>query len=293
KTNGGRYRLLGLVAIPTAVTYRAGPPMLVQPGDFGISNGEVTSPWIPPHGAFLPSAIVSSRYPRVHGTVYANVTSAAGSVGYVDPLGAGAAAWTYRLAAPPHHPALGAPCTGSFPWAGQQLSYLRVTTLLPFTELTQQQVSYGLHWEPWRAASYDLRFLVASPIAEPGPWQYPRSWQRTTLTEQSLVGLSAGATYCFSVRARDDLGAVTDWSLPKCTARMYDDASLPSAPDWTHVSGHAGFYGGTYTATRTQNATIALRGTFSRISISAYRCPDCGVLDVYLGKRLLRSLNLA
>ena len=59
------------------------------------------------------------------------------------------------------------------------------------------------------------------------------------------------------------------------------------------MSGHAGFYGGTYTATRTQNATIALRGTFSRISISAYRCPDCGVLDVYLGKRLLRSLNLA
>jgi hypothetical protein len=107
------------------------------------------------------------------------------------------------------------------------------------------------------------------------------------------VNLSAGVTYCFSVRARDDLGAVTDWSLPKCTARMYDDASLPPSPGWTQVPGHAGFYDGTYTATRTQNAAIALRGTFSRIAISAYRCPDCGILDVYLGKRLFRTLNLA
>ena len=292
KTNGGRYRLLGLVAIPTTVTYRSGQPMLVQPGNIGLSNGDVTSPWIPPHGAFLPSVLISSRYPRVHGTVYAEITSASGQLRYVDPLGAGAAAWSYRLPPQPGHPPLGAACTGSFPWAGQQLPYLRVTTMLPFTTLTQQQVSYGLHWEPWRAASYDLRFRVASPIAGPGPWQYPRSWQRTTLTEQSLVNLSAGITYCFSVRARDDLGAVTDWSLPKCTERMYDDASLPASPGWTQVGGQAGFYGGTYTATRTQNATLALQGTFSRLSIVAYRCPQCGVLDVYVGKRLLHSIDL-
>src|SRR5205823_1603391 len=68
--------------------------------------------------------------------------------------------------------------------------------------------------------------------------------------------------------------------------------SLPLSPDWTQVSGHAGFYGGTYTATRAKNATIALRATLSRMSITAYRCPDCGVLDVYVGTHRLGSLDL-
>ena len=293
RTNGGRYHLLGLIAIPTTVTYRSGPSMLVEPDDIGISNGELTTPWIPPHGAILPSLLISQRYPRVRGTVYANVASAAGTLRYVDPLGGGAAAWTYRLASPPHRPALGDPCTGSIPWAGRQLPYLRVTKMPAFTQLTEQQVSYGLHWQSWRADSYDLRFRVASPTAAPAPWQYPRSWQRTTLTEQTLVSLSPGITYCFSVRARDDLDAVTDWSLPKCTARMYDDASLPSSPNWVRGSDQPGFYGGTYTATRTKNATIGLSGTFSRIAISAYRGPGCGILDVYVGKRLLHSINLS
>jgi hypothetical protein len=73
---------------------------------------------------------------------------------------------------------------------------------------------------------------------------------------------------------------------------MYDDIALPSSPGWTRVSGQPGFYGETYTATRAQNATISLTGTFSRISISAYRCPDCGILDIYLGKQHFRTLNL-
>ena len=292
RTATGR-RLEGLIAFPTAVTFRSGRPLLVQAGNFGLSNGEVSTPWIPPKGPQLPNAVLSHRYPRVHGMVYAEVTSAAGTVRYVDPLGAGAAAWTYRLSDAPRRPALGDACTGSFPWAGQQLRYLRVSTLPAFTEQTSLTVDYGLHWEDWRAASYDLRFRVASPTAGPGPWQYPRSWQRTTVTEQSLVDLSPGITYCFAVRARDDLGAVTDWSLPKCTARMYDDAALPASPGWTRVSGQPGFYLGSYTATRTKNAALAVSGTFARLSVSTYRCPQCGVLDVYVGTRLVRRLNLA
>lgn len=287
------WRLEGLVAFPTTVTFRSGRPLLVQAGNLGLSNGEVSTPWIAPKGPQLPNAVLSDRYPRAHGMVYAEVTSAAGTIRYVDPLGAGAAAWTYRLTDIPRRPELGDACTGSYPWAGQQLRYLRVSTLPAFTEQTTQPIDYGLHWEDWRAASYDLRFRVASPTTAPGPWQYPHSWQRATVTEQSLVNLSAGITYCFSVRARDDLGAVTDWSPPKCTARMYDDAALPPSPGWTRVSGQPGFYLGSYTATRTKDAALSVSGTFSRVSVSAYRCPECGVLDVYVGTRLVRRLNLA
>jgi hypothetical protein len=289
----GKGQLHALVAFPTTVTFRSGRPMLVQSGDLALSNGDVMSPWIPPRGAELPNVVISDRFRRAHGTVYAEVSSAAGTIRYVDPLGAGAAAWTYRLADAPRHPALGDPCSGAFPWAGRVLTYLRVSKMPAFTEQASLPIDYGLHWQQWRAASYDLRFRVASATSGPGPWQYPHSWQRTTVTEQSLVNLSAGITYCFSVRARDDLGAVTGWSPPKCTARLYDDSALPMSPGWTRASGRPGFYLGSYTATSTKNAVLSVSGTFSRISLATYRCPDCGILDVYVGTRLLRSLNLA
>jgi hypothetical protein len=292
RTDEGRRELLGLVAFPAAVRYTSGPPMLVQMANFGLSNGNLTVPGIRPKGDVLRGVVLSRRYPATRGTVYAYVRSPSGVLRYVDPYGGGAASWTFRLPPPSPGTRLGSPCTGSTPWAGRQLPYLRVTTPPAFTALDQQLVTYGLHWQQWRADSYDLRFRVASPTRDPGPWQYPRSWQRSTVTEQSLIDLSPGVTYCFSVRARDNLDAVTDWSLPKCMARLYDDTALPPTPGWTTVREQPGFLNGTYTATRAQNASFTVSGTFSRVGVSAYRCPDCGVLDVYVGTRLVRSLDL-
>jgi len=174
-----------------------------------------------------------------------------------------------------------------------QLSYLKVKGLQLFTQTPQQTFGYGLTSQAWRADNYDVRFRVQSPTGGLGEWQYPRQWQRTSLIEQSLVNLTPGMTYCFAVRARDSLGAVTAWGLPKCTARVYDDSVLPTSPEWGRASGRDGFYFGTYTATRAQNATISMSGTFSRIQLTTYHCPGCGVLDVYLGNKLWKSLNLS
>jgi hypothetical protein len=74
---------------------------------------------------------------------------------------------------------------------------------------------------------------------------------------------------------------------------MYDDTSLPVGPDWTRTSGKSGFYSGTYTVTSTQDATVSVGGTYSRVAIAAYHCPTCGSLDIYAGTTLLKSLNLA
>jgi hypothetical protein len=293
KADDGKARLFGLIAFPMSVTYRSGAAQLVQPGNFDLKPGYINYPGIALQGTLFPDVVLSGRYPSAHGTLYAEADATRSTLRYVDPMGGGAAAWAVNVPEPDNEPPLGSPCTGTAPWAGMQLSYLRLRGVSPFTELDTQQVGYELAWEPWRADSFDLRFRVSSPTLAPLHWQFPKTWQHTTREEQSLLQLTPGATYCFEVRARDELDAATRWSLPKCTTRMYDDTSLPVGPDWTRTSGKSGFYSGTYTVTSTQGATVSVGGTYSRVAIAAYHCPTCGSLDIYAGTTLLKSLNLA
>jgi len=292
QTDSGKPRLFGLIAFPLSVTYRSGNSQLVQPGNFDLKPGYINYPGIALQGTLFPDVVLSGRYPTAHGTLYAEADAPRSTLRYVDPMGGGAAAWAVDVPEPDNEPPLGSPCTGSAPWAGMQLSYLRLRGLAPFTELDSQQIGYGLAWEPWRADSFDLRFRISSPTLAPMHWQFPKTWQHTTREEQSLLQLTPGATYCFEVRARDELDAATRWSIPKCTTRLYDDASLPVGPEWTRQSG-SGFYFGTYTVTSTQGASVSVGGTFSRVALVAYHCPTCGSLDIYAGSILLKSLNLA
>jgi len=281
-TPGHRW-LVGLAAFPASVDYRSGGPLLVQQGNVAFSNGSPTSPGEPPNGPQLPNVLLSSRYAHTEGTIYAFVHSGEGVLRYVDPFGAGAAAWRFHLQTSNLPAQLGSECTGAGPWDGVQLRSLHVTGLSPFTVLPQQVVTYGLTHQAWRADDYDLRFQVASATSAPGPWQYPRTWQHTTLTQQTLLNLTPGATYCFEFRARDALGAATAWSTPRCTSRLYDDTALPKSADWATTTGQRGFYFGTYTSTSKQGATIAVSGNFSRAALTAYRCPNCGVVQVFVG----------
>src|SRR3954468_2244260 len=293
KAPDGKPRLFGLLAFPLTVNHRSGGPQLVQPANFDLKPGYVNYPGIALEGTLFPDVVLSDRYPTAHGTLYAEASAPRGRLLYVDPMGGGAAAWTVNVPSPANQPPLGSRCSGSTPWAGTQLRYLRMHGVLPFTELDTQVVDYGLAWQPWRADSYDLRFRVSSPTLPPMPWQYPKTWQHTTREEQSLLQLTPGATYCFEVRARDELDAATGWSAPKCTTRLYDDVSLPVGPEWNRTSGKPGFYSGTYTITNTQGATVSVGGTFSRVALVAYHCPTCGSLDIYVGTTLIKSLNLA
>lgn len=288
-----RPRLIALVAFPVAVTYRSGSPLLVQQGNFDVSNGWLTTPGIPVAGATVPNVLLSARHPVAKGTLYTYVDTTTGRLRYVDPLGAGGAAWRFSVSSPDLSGPLGSRCTGATPWSGQTLPYLHVTGVRPFTQEETLPFGYGLGRQAWRADSYDVRFRVGSPTQGWGPWQQPKLWQHTELTRQSLLRLTPGLTYCLSVRARDALNAVTAWSEPTCTARLYDDGALPQSPGWLSSTGVGGFSMGTSTATQQQNAAISIAGTFSRVALTVYRCPTCGQLAVYVGPRLVKTLDLA
>jgi hypothetical protein len=140
--------------------------------------------------------------------------------------------------------------------------------------------------------TYDVRWQRGSPTTAYGAWVYPTSWQGTTATAKTLTGLATGWTYCFSVRARDRAGNISAWSQPLCTAKMFDDRSLTASGSWTRASGNTAFYGRTYSRSSTYGATLTRSGTFTRVAVTAMRCPTCGKLSIYSGSTLLGTLSL-
>ncbi|MEP6762214.1 MAG: hypothetical protein ABJA93_12730, partial [Sporichthyaceae bacterium] len=86
----------------------------------------------------------------------------------------------------------------------------------------------------------------------------------TTSRSQTQTGLPNGYTYCFSVRARDRAGNVTQWSVPLCTAKMYDDRALSASGIWTRATGRSGFYQGSYSKSTRRYATLRMTGTRGR-----------------------------
>ena len=169
---------------------------------------------------------------------------------------------------------------------------LGLASIPAFTQFTSQRVTYAAVDNRAGVASYDVRWQRGSPTTLFSAWQYPSSWQGTTATAKTLTGMATGWTYCFSVRVRDRAGNVSAWSLPLCTAKMFDDRSLTASHGWTRATGKAGFYAGSYTRTTRYGATLTRSGTFTRVAVTAMKCPTCGKVAIYSGSTLLKSLSL-
>jgi len=292
--DAGLPRLGAYISLPMSAGYRRGAPMLLQSGNFDADhNGLVMDgpPDLLPVQPSVPNVLVSSRYPHAVGTVYALLWSRTGVIRYVDPVGAGAAAWSYSLRLPPTT-RLGSLCTGSLPWAGATVPWLRITGVPTFTTSSMQTVGYRLTHEVSRGKTFDVRMRAITGASGIGPWRYPQQWQHTAVHQQNLLDLAPGETYCFEVRARDALNAATAWSPPTCTTRLYDDTSLPSGSGWSPVSGQRGFYNGTLTEAVKPGATVAIAAPYTQAALLLYHCPTCGAVDVYDGQKLLGHINL-
>ena len=94
------------------------------------------------------------------------------------------------------------------------------------------------------------------------------------------------------MRARDVLNVATAWSPATCTTRLFDDTALPPASQWVAKTGYTGFYDGTATIATARGASVAIAEPFHRVAVLVYRCPRCGVLDVYAGATRLGRLDL-
>ena len=169
---------------------------------------------------------------------------------------------------------------------------LGIASIAAFTEFATQRVTYFGVDNRTGVRSYDVRWRNASPTKAYSSWHYPAGWQRTAATSETLGSLVIGSTYCFSVRARDNAGNATPWSVPQCVARMFDDHALTAHGAWTRPGNKPGFYFNTYSQTAKRGAGLTRAGTFTRVGVIAQVCPKCGSMAIYSGKTLIKTWSL-
>ncbi|MFG1814675.1 hypothetical protein ACGFIF_12980 [Kribbella sp. NPDC049174] len=139
-------------------------------------------------------------------------------------------------------------------------------------------------------ASYDVRYRRATSAGPYGAYVQP--WTNTTATSMNLA-VAAGYEYCVSVRAKDKLGNVGQWSPERCFSRPLDDRSLTLASTgWVRATGST-FYFGTTTQTTAYGKSLTRTVQGKRFFLIATRCPTCGSVAVYAGNRYLTTVNLA
>jgi hypothetical protein len=291
------FRMSALVAFPTTVTYKSGSQLLVQPSNFAVGDQDaVDTPRVDGERVHdsLPTVLMDGRHRVNTGQVYVPVTSTTGRLVYVDPVGAGATAWSFTVKTSELlGDVLGTQCTRETAWSGLRVRVLKITGVPLFSTARDLDFRYGLTLKPGRAATFDVRWLQQAPGADPGPWQYPKSWHKTSSHDEQLVNMLPGYTYCVSVRARDIADAATAWTAPSCTTRMYDDTQLSAGPEWFHQTNQQNFYYGTYAYAGQQGATLSGLASFARLAVVTFRCTTCGVLNIYIGGQLADSLDLS
>ncbi|WP_329484465.1 hypothetical protein OG555_20220 [Kribbella sp. NBC_01484] len=139
-------------------------------------------------------------------------------------------------------------------------------------------------------ASYDVRYRRASFA---GPYSaYIQPWTNTTATSMDLA-VAAGYEYCASVRAKDKLGNVGDWSAERCFSRPLDDRSMTMATTGWARGASSKFYFGTDTQTTASGKALTRTVQGKRFFLIATRCPSCGSVAVYAGNKYLTTVNLA
>ncbi|MEV0289741.1 hypothetical protein AB0H36_36915 [Kribbella sp. NPDC050820] len=139
-------------------------------------------------------------------------------------------------------------------------------------------------------ASYDVQYRRATSAGPYGAYVQP--WTNTTATSMNLA-VAAGYEYCVSVRAKDKLGNIGQWSAERCFSRPLDDRSLTLASTgWTRATGST-FYYGTTTQTTAYGKSLTRTVQGKRFFLIATRCPTCGSVAVYAGNRYLTTVNLA
>lgn len=130
-------------------------------------------------------------------------------------------------------------------------------------------------------ASYDVRERYASPSGGYTAYVYPSTWQKRTSSSLALK-LSAGYSYCFSVRARDKVGNLGAFTPERCTSAALDDRALSNHGGTRSTNSR--YLSGTYTrltGTPQYLSRTSVKGR--RLGLVVATCSTCAPLDVWVG----------
>lgn len=157
----------------------------------------------------------------------------------------------------------------------------------------QRRASVPVRWSAAETGSgvesYDVRYREAAANVAFGPFV---SWRNATATTTASLPANPGSTYCFSARARDRVGNVSAWSRGTCTAIPLDDATLAAKGRWKRVS-HPSYFLGTYSVSAARGAALVARGIRAkRIAVVVTKCPACGTARILWNGRRLRDVPL-
>jgi alpha-tubulin suppressor-like RCC1 family protein len=138
-------------------------------------------------------------------------------------------------------------------------------------------------------ATYDVRYRRAAWNGSFGSFT---TWRSATTSMGATFSASPGYTYCYSVLARDTLGAVSSWTAERCTAVPLDDRSLTRSGSWT-AGTSSSYYRSTYLRSSSYGASLTRTGVKAKsIALLVTTCSTCGKVNVYWGSTLLKTVNL-
>jgi uncharacterized repeat protein (TIGR01451 family) len=161
-----------------------------------------------------------------------------------------------------------------------------------FTRPVQNTPSFDVSWSAKDTGSgvagYDVRYRAADVTSAFGEYV---DWQTAVTSKRATFVGRPGWSYCFSVRATDRDGNVSDWSAERCAAIMLGPATATRVGPWS-VSPAAGS-GSASVRTSTKGAKLRLRNVAAKqIYLLAVACPGCGTVRVFWNGRLLRVIAL-
>jgi uncharacterized delta-60 repeat protein len=136
--------------------------------------------------------------------------------------------------------------------------------------------------------SYAVRYRRA-PLF--GPFGPAVTWKSALTASSATFTGAPGSTYCLSARASDRATNAGQFGPERCTAIPAGSRQLTRQGPWRRGFGFA-HYQSSYAVSTRRGASLTARVTARRLALVATTCRRCGVVDVFLGRRLLKRIDL-
>jgi hypothetical protein len=124
-------------------------------------------------------------------------------------------------------------------------------------------------------ANYDVRVRTTSAVQPTSGYGYLNAIAAGRATRT----MPAGASSCYSARARDVAGKLSDWSAERCVLAPFDDRWLSVSKGGKRI-GLSGFYANTATTLPAKGSATRGGVTATQVGVVARACPTCGSVTV-------------